>query len=312
MDYNYFLKSKEDLCKNRFASYYLILIKKIESIMDAYSIKHLDGPPDCFSFFTKVRILFLKILKIFDFSYNEKYLLLNSYNKNNIKNILISCIMKEFSVSNLKSLNKFLKLEKILEELIMICHFFELPFTNDFNIDIYKKKRIYINKHNILSNNYVTNKDFLHFVNSNCYSDSTLWSPDGLKWNSSYPKNHPYFWEKTGTTMYIKKFNRYYEIKEVLNQPLENISYYEAEAYCNFMDCELPSIKDLRYLYNRYNITYQKSYLWEWTKNKADTYSDCYGGSYYNNLIINNINDICKYNKSAQHFFTGFRLKKKV
>jgi len=312
MNYNYFLKRKEDLCKDRFATYYLILIKKIESIMEAFSRKHLDGPPDCFSFFTKVRTSFLKILKIFNFSYNEKFLLLNSYNKNHIKNILISCIMKEFSVSNLKSLKKFLQLEKILEELIIICHFFELPFTYNFNIDYYNKKIIYINKQNILSNNYVTNKDFLQFVNSNCYNDSTLWSSDGLKWVASYPKNHPYFWEKNGGKMYIKKFNRYYEIEKIFNQPLENISYYEAEAYCNFMDCDLPTVKDLRYLYNGYNTKYQKSYLWEWTKNDIDKFSKCYGGSYFNNLIINNINDTCDYDKSAQHFFTGFRLKKKV
>ena len=312
MNYNYYFKTKKDLCKDRFSTFFIIIIKKLDAIFDSISKKHLDGPPNCFSYFTKVRVLFLNILKLFDCSNDEKKIIINSYDKNEIKNILESCIVKEFSIYNSKSLIKFLKYDKMLEELIILCNFFELTFIYDTTINSYYPKFINIDKIYGLSNNYVTNGEFFEFIKNNCYKDSTLWSNEGLKWNISYTKEIPYFWEFSGGQMYIKKFNKYYLLKDIFNEPVQNISYYEAEAYCNFRNSQLPSIDDLKYFYDSYNTNCQKNYLWEWTRNTTDKFSYCYGGSYYNNLIISDINDISKYDKSAQHYFTGFRLKKKV
>jgi hypothetical protein len=157
---------------------------------------------------------------------------------------------------------------------------------------------------------YVSNYDFYGFVLNKGYLNLEYWSSVGKKWLYTYPKTYPFFWKKIGEEWYIRKFDKFFKIYEIFDQPVENISYFEAEAFSNYKNATLPTIHHINIMRDKSNYpSFIIGSAWEWTKSQnEDTHSFCFGGSRYNKIIIKNINDTIFIKKNAQHYFTSFRL----
>ena len=194
----------------------------------------------------------------------------------------------------------------------MILHFFHFKSDNfKLNILIKKNNEILINnkKFSIMQNN-VNNFDYFNFVLNDGYFDLQYWSEQGKIWLKNYPKKHPFFWKKFGDIWYIRKFDKFYKLESIFDQPIDNISYYEAEAFCNYKNGSLPTINELNFIIDKRQYhSFTIGSVWEWTKSNYNLETSlCFGGSKYNRIIINDINDKIIVKKNAQHYFTGFRI----
>jgi iron(II)-dependent oxidoreductase len=114
----------------------------------------------------------------------------------------------------------------------------------------------------------VTNGEFLAFVESGGYRAPRYWSAAGWHWlqgdgmselQQSFAKffnkrvtpsdelpefsgapEHPVYWHREANGRWLQRvFDRYRPLAE--NHPVVHVSWYEAEAYCNWADRRLPS-----------------------------------------------------------------------
>ena len=183
--------------------------------------------------------------------------------------------------------------------------------TNKSQTMMPNRNLIYIESKRIsIMKSYVSNYDFHEFVLNKGYLNLEYWSSAGKKWLYTYPKTYPFFWKKIGEEWYIRKFDKFFKIYEIFDQPVENISYFEAEAFSNYKNATLPTIHHINIMRDKSNYpSFIIGSAWEWTKSQnEDTHSFCFGGSRYNKIIIKNINDTIFIKKNAQHYFTSFRL----
>jgi hypothetical protein len=304
----------KNIDKEIYANIYLISIDELKSVFNAIPIKKIYGPPDEFPYFKKIIQYIYEIIILFEKNDNLiKTYMDNIYFSRNINTIIIiieSLIDNNYQYDNY-NIHTFCKLFDIFEKLYIISHFFHFNVPSS-KINYFKPnyKSSYITIYHTNKNIYiqsccVTYIQFFDFLSNSGYYNKNYWSNEGLNWLKNYPKKHPYFWKKVNNEWYIKKFDKYIKLNDILNQPIDNLSYYEAEAYCKYKQVELPK---LEYLKELFNDNYYSNNICEWTITKCNKTSNfCFGRSYYNKLTIKNINDTEVVNKSAQHYFTGFR-----
>lgn len=107
------------------------------------------------------------------------------------------------------------------------CYDIELPehkvYLNDYKIDAYP----------------VTCGQFIEFIDSGGYQNYKYWLSDG--WAAIQKNNWacPMYWYKNGNQWFIKDFLGNRRINP--NEPVCNVSYYEADAYCKWAGKRLPT-----------------------------------------------------------------------
>jgi formylglycine-generating enzyme required for sulfatase activity len=73
----------------------------------------------------------------------------------------------------------------------------------------------------------VRNDEYKYFVDDSCYCDSTFWSEAGWKYIISENRIRPVDWVE-GEEPWINRSN-------TPDRPINDITWYEAEAYCNWL-----------------------------------------------------------------------------
>ena len=90
-----------------------------------------------------------------------------------------------------------------------------------------------------ISSTLVSLGDFLAFVEDDGYTRDEFWSVGGAYWLRNNPREAPAYWDKRENEWWLRRFDQWEKINPSL--PLLHISYWEAEAYCNWAGRRLPS-----------------------------------------------------------------------
>ena len=127
------------------------------------------------------------------------------------------------------------------------CYDVEIPehkvYLNPYRMDVFP----------------VTNGDYLKFIESGGYEDFRFWLADG--WDQVKKNNWkaPMYWEKDGDTWTRNDFRGKLAINP--NEPVCNVSYYEAYAYCRWAGKRLPT-----------EAEWEKAASWDEKKQRKTTY----------------------------------------
>lgn len=86
----------------------------------------------------------------------------------------------------------------------------------------------------------VTQSEFATFVNDGGYRQPRFWSEDGWAWRTQAAAEHPVYWQAEATARWNRRvFDRTVPLEP--HKPVLHISWYEAEAYCNWAGRRLPA-----------------------------------------------------------------------
>lgn len=134
-----------------------------------------------------------------------------------------------------------------------------------------------------LSNRLVTNGEFLNFINDGGYEKSILWLSKGYDWVRKNTIRSPLYW-KLDKNMEWNEFTLYGQTKLDLNLPVSHISYFEAQAFANWMGMRLPTEQEFEisqercdspdhfHRYHPKNLGVYNSQLWCWTQSHYSPY----------------------------------------
>jgi ergothioneine biosynthesis protein EgtB len=161
--------------------------------------------------------------------------------------------------------------------------------------------KVYLNDYYI-DNTPVTNGDYLEFIKDGAYKSYKYWLDEGWQWVKQNHIEAPMYWEKEeGEGGWFKcDFRGKRFIENFPNEPVTNISYFEADAYARWAGKRLPTEaewekaaswdedKSLKRLYpwgdeepNDFNSNLLESKLWStadvFAYEKGKSYYGCYG-----------------------------------
>lgn len=83
----------------------------------------------------------------------------------------------------------------------------------------------------------VTNAEFAAFIDSGGYHTAEFWSNEGWAWRTAERAQRPVYWLPGGESR--RSFDREIELQD--NEPVCNVNYHEAQAYCVWARRRLPT-----------------------------------------------------------------------
>ncbi|MFT5519855.1 MAG: ergothioneine biosynthesis protein EgtB [Enterobacterales bacterium] len=104
-----------------------------------------------------------------------------------------------------------------------------------------------------ISHSLVTNAQYSEFITSGGYSNPKYWLSKGWDWVEHNTITHPLYWNDSLAS----------------ESPVAHISYFEADAYANWIGCRLPTEFEHEY-FDQFTKT--PSVLWSWTSSQYSPY----------------------------------------
>jgi ergothioneine biosynthesis protein EgtB len=144
-------------------------------------------------------------------------------------------------------------------------------FAYDIEMPLHK---VYLNDYYI-DNTPVTNSDFLEFINDGGYENFRWWLSDGWETVKCNKWKAPLYWEQNEKRNWIKHdFKGKRCLDNFPDEPVINLSYYEADAYAKWAGKRLPT-----------EAEWEKAASWDEDKNTKRLYP--WGDEHPNDLNTN-------------------------
>jgi len=118
--------------------------------------------------------------------------------------------------------------------------------------------KVYLNAFEI-SDQLVTNEDFLEFMEAGAYDDFNLWHAEGWDYIQENQIKSPHYWHKVDNVWHHYTLNGF--VKVNLKQPVKHISFYEAYAFAEWKQMRLPT----EFEWEIASSHFEYGQLWEWT-----------------------------------------------
>ena len=128
-------------------------------------------------------------------------------------------------------------------------------FCYDNELGVHK---VYVDDFEI-NNHFITNGEYLEFMNAGGYSDFNLWLDEGWNWVNNEQINSPLYWHKINNKWHFYTLAGMQKVDE--NAILCHINYYEATAFAEWKGMRLPTEFEWEIASN--NLDWGKR--WEWT-----------------------------------------------
>jgi|TARA_R110000737_G_scaffold202403_1_gene221601 ergothioneine biosynthesis protein EgtB len=110
-----------------------------------------------------------------------------------------------------------------------------------------------------ISNQLVTNGEYIEFMNAGCYKDFNFWHDEGWSWINAENISAPLYWHL------IEDEWHYYDLEGLqkvnLFEPVKHISFYEAFAFAEWKGMRLPT----EFEWEVASDKFEWGQLWEWT-----------------------------------------------
>jgi len=92
----------------------------------------------------------------------------------------------------------------------------------------------------------ITEMEFLGFINAGGYQKQEYWCKPGWRWITKNAIDKPLYWVKRDDGYYVNEWISYRPIRS--DMPICHISWYEANAYCDWANCRLPTESEWEYV----------------------------------------------------------------
>lgn len=119
--------------------------------------------------------------------------------------------------------------------------------------------RVFIEAYQI-SNQLVTNGEFIEFIEAGGYEDFNLWHAAGWDWKSENNEEKPLYWHKKDGEWFYYTLNGLKKVN--IKAAVAHISYYEAFAYAQWKGCRLPT----EFEWEAAQDQFLWGERWEWTE----------------------------------------------
>jgi len=129
------------------------------------------------------------------------------------------------------------------------------------------RHKVYLNNFEI-SNQLVTNAEYIEFIEAGGYDDFNLWHADGWDFIKGNAIEAPMYWHKDEGRWLTYTLSGLIEIDKTV--PVNHISFYEASAFAEWKGMRLPT--EFEWEVASKQLNYGK--LWEWTNSAYLPYPD--------------------------------------
>ena len=120
------------------------------------------------------------------------------------------------------------------------------------------RHKVYLNDFEI-SNQLVTNREYLQFIEAEGYSDFRYWHAEGWDWVKQNNSKSPLYWHFIDGRWMHYTLNGLQEIK--LDEPLCHINFFEASAFASWKEMRLPTEAEWEVA----SDYFEWGKRWEWT-----------------------------------------------
>jgi ergothioneine biosynthesis protein EgtB len=139
----------------------------------------------------------------------------------------------------------------------------------------------------------VTNAEFLAFIEDGAYSNPTLWLSEGWEWVRTNALTQPLYWHRADNAVW-QEFTLHGLQTLDPSAPAIHLSYYEADAYANWIGARLPTEFEWEVAAqaNETGLSHLFGSAWQWTSSSYAPYpgfavADGAIGEYNGKFMVN-------------------------